>query len=169
MKALLDRYTAPIVRRLRGMVTQAIVSLVDDGTGLQQLQLRLLNGETTTGNRLQHYGFTSVPFEGAQAIALAVGGNRSHLVAVAVDDGRHRKTGLQPGEVAIYTDEGDEIVIGRGGLITVKGATKVRFETPLAEFPGDVKIDGECTIGGIAFSGHKHQVIAVGSPSDVPQ
>jgi phage baseplate assembly protein gpV len=34
---------------------------------------------------------------------------------------------------------------------------------------GDADITGECTIGGIAFSTHTHNVIAVGSPTGVPQ
>lgn len=159
----LDRYLAPLVARIRLMVAQALVTLVDDGTGLQQLQLRVLRGETRSVNRLQNYGHTSVPLAGAQAIVLAVGGNRSHLVAVAVDDARYRMTNLAPGESALHNHLGDYIIIREGRIIeVVAGAkldvtapeavfncsSKVTLNTPLLAVSGAIEAGGDITSAG---------------------
>jgi phage baseplate assembly protein V len=123
--------------RLQNLVSRAVVRRVDDASGLQLHQFALLADETREGvERVQNYGFTSVPLEGAEAVVLFVGGFRDHGLAVAVDDRRHRLKGLQPGEVAIYTDEGDSVVIRRGGTVEVTAATKVVLSAPAVELAG---------------------------------
>ena len=62
---------------------------------------------------------TSVPLAGATAVLVAVAGSRDHLMAVAVDDPATRPQGLQPGEVCIYTDEGDRIHMKRGRVVEI--------------------------------------------------
>lgn len=115
----LVRLLAPVWRRLRLIVSRGVVSLSDDGRKLQVVQLGLLAGETAAMERFQQYGFTCRPLDGAEAIALAVGGSRGHLVAIAVDDRRYRMKNLQNGEVALYTDEGDYIHMKRGRIVKV--------------------------------------------------
>lgn len=118
------RLTAPLRNRIANMVARAVVKMVSDSGKLQMVQLGILDGETREGcERLQEYGLTSVPLAGAEAVVLFVGGRRDHGLVVAVDDRRHRKTGLQPGEVALYTDEGDYILLKRGRLIEIGGGT----------------------------------------------
>lgn len=113
------RLLAPVWRRLRLIVSRGVVRLSDDGRKLQVVQLDLLAGETAAMERFQQYGFTCRPLDGSEAIALAVGGSRGHLVAIAVDDRRHRMNNLQNGEVALYTDEGDYIHMKRGRIVKV--------------------------------------------------
>lgn len=113
------RLLAPVWRRLRLIVSRGVVRLSDDGRKLQVVQMDLLAGETAAMERFQQYGFTCRPLDGAEAIALAVGGSRGHLVAIAVDDRRHRMKNLQNGEVALYTDEGDYIHMKRGRIVKV--------------------------------------------------
>jgi phage gp45-like len=60
-----------------------------------------------------------VPLAGAEAAVLFVGGIRDHALVVAVDDRRYRKTGLQPGEVALYTDQGAYVLLKRGSVLEV--------------------------------------------------
>jgi phage gp45-like len=55
-------------------------------------------------------------------VALSVGGHRSNTLLINVDDRRYRLTGLEHGDVALYTDEdqsdhGHRIVLRRGGVI----------------------------------------------------
>lgn len=116
------------------MVARAVVERVNDAKKMQLVQLGILTDETREDiERVQNYGFTGVPLEGAEAVVVFVGGRRDHGLAIAVDDRRYRVKGLKPGEVAIYTDEGDQITIKRGGNITVKGAAKVIVDSPLVE------------------------------------
>lgn len=135
-----DRILGPILRRLRLMVSRAVVRLVDDDSKTQTLQLEILKGELYDRiERLQNYGITSVPLPGAEAIVLAAGGDRAHGITVVVGDKRYRLTGLEAGEVAIHDDKGQKvhltragIVVDGGGLpITFTNATKAIFEVPV--------------------------------------
>lgn len=148
----IQKLLRPLQNRVLNMVARAVLNLADDAKGIQVVQVSV--PETRTGERFQQYGFTSVPLDGAEAVVLFVGGSRDHPLVVAVDDRRHRLNGLQPGEVAIYTDEGDQVVIKRGGTIEAVASTeikataplvrviasgKVRMETPLLEVTGEIK------------------------------
>lgn len=132
------RMLAPLQTRIANMVSRAVISRVDDSKKMQIVQLAILEDEVHDDiERVQNYGFTSVPQEGAEAAVVFVGGGRDHGLAVAVDDRRYRVKGLQAGEVAVYTDQGDKIVIKRGGTIEITAATKVVVNAPLAELTGN--------------------------------
>lgn len=141
-----DRKLHALVRRVRLTIGRALVRLVNDGSGIQTAQVSLMGNETRDKlERFQEYGFTSVPKAGAEAAVVFVGGCRDHGIIVAIDDRRVRLKGLAEGEVAIYTDEGDSIILKRGNNIeintatlTVKASDKVRMETPLLEVTGDI-------------------------------
>ena len=114
--------------------------------------------ETITNREyFQHYGFTSRPLAGSEAILIQ---EDNHIVMIASDDRRYR-LGIEAGEVCLYTDEGDhirmmrnkEIYVKSGNKLTVEAATqvditaptviimastKVRFITPLLEATGNV-------------------------------
>lgn len=172
----LNRLLKPLRNRVDNMVARAVVRLIKDSAGLQELQLEVLKGEVRDRcERFQNYGFTSHPKPGATAAVFFVGGNRDHPIVVAVDDPRHRKLGLSEGEVAIYTDEGDFILLKRDGeiqvtagakvkvtapLVEVEAATKVTATAPLVEVVGNVTISGTLNVagaiigaGGLAVSG----------------
>jgi phage baseplate assembly protein V len=177
--AALSRVLEPLARRLRLLVGRARLLRVDDAQPLQQLQLGMLADETGDRvPRMQHYGLTSHPLvASAEAIVLAVGGARTGLVAVAVDDPAHRPRGLAAGEVMLYTDEGDRIHLKRGRVVEVLAgaevrvsapivravaSTKVRIEAPLAEVTGNVTIGGSLSVTG-AIAGSASVSDAAGS------
>ncbi len=111
---------APIQRRVRGMIARAVVQLVDDSLQCQGLQLTLLADEVVDDvEHFQEYGFTSRPFAGAEALHLAVGGDRGHGIAIAVTDRRYRPTDLEEGEVCLFTDEGKQFHAKRNGEVIV--------------------------------------------------
>ena len=123
---------APLSRRLRLMASRAVLSLISDATGMQIVQVKLLNGEVRDGiERVQNYGFTSVPLPGAEAIFLSLGGDRDHGIVITADDRRYRIKGLQGGEVAIYTDEdkaaGEHRILFKRGkeIHLVAGASRI--------------------------------------------
>ena len=186
----MPRVARALARRIRMVVSRAVVTLVNDSLKVQGLQLTVLDNEVAQVQRFQEYGFTSVPKAGAEAIVAAVGGVRSHLVALAVDDGRYRKNGMQAGEVALYTDEGDYIQLSRGRVIevvagnalnvsapdvTVTASTKITFDTPTAHCTGDLTAAGNVSDGTgsmasmrTTYNGHDHndpQGGTVGSPN----
>lgn len=171
MSAALQRALRPITQGLRLMVGRAVVRLVDDALKLQGLQVSLLADEVREGvERFQNYGFTSHPHPGAEAVALSVSGSRDHVLVVAVDDRRYRLQSLAQGEVAIYTDEGDKVVLKRGGTIEVTASTKVLLDTPLVQCTGDLQVDGNVHADGVvAADGNVTaggNVVATGNVAD---
>lgn len=115
----INRLLSPVWRRLRMIVSRGVAQRSDDSKKLQVVQVSFLAGETADIERFQNYGFTARPLDGAEAMAVAVGGARGHLVAINVDDRRYRMKNLQQGEVAIYTDEGDFVHFKRGRIVQV--------------------------------------------------
>lgn len=108
-------------RKLRNAFARGVLNMVADGLKMQANQVQLLDGEVLDNvERAQQYGFTSVPQAGAEVFVAFVGGDRGHGVVLAVDDRRYRLKGLKGGEVALYTDEGDSIILKRDNHIEVK-------------------------------------------------
>lgn len=129
--------------RIRLMLGRAIVRLIDDGAKAQAMQLELLSDEVQDGvERFQEYGFTSHPHPDAEAIVACPGGLRSHAVVIAVEDRRYRLTGLRQGEVALYDDLGNVVLLGRDG-IAVTGIEKVTVTAPVVLVDSeDVQLGG---------------------------
>lgn len=136
------RLLSPLARRIRLTAARAVIALVNDATKLQGVQVKLLAGEVRDCARFQQYGFTSVPHVGAEGVFLSLNGSRDQGVVICVDDRRYRLSGLEGGEVALYTDEGDSIVLARGNVIRVNAGVKVEVNTPLATFSGNVAVAG---------------------------
>lgn len=96
--------TRDVARRVLLAASRGVLRLVDDETRLQSVQLEALRGEVLEAlDRIQEYGFTSVAAPGADAVLIALGGQRQHSVVVALDDRRYRPTGLAEGDVCLYT------------------------------------------------------------------
>ncbi|NVF15017.1 phage baseplate assembly protein V [Vreelandella maris] len=169
---------SPLWRRLRLLISRAVVTRTDSAKGLQILQLDLLRDETREVEHIESYGFTARPLQGAEAIAAAVGGARGHLVALLTTDRRYRKKGLAEGEVALYTDEGDELVFNRGRIVrlnagsavevtapkvTITASTSITLATPDVFATGNIKAQGDISDGtgsmqGMrdTYNGHNH-------------
>lgn len=144
-----DKLLAPLRRRLALLVGRCIVNLVNDAAKMQGVQLGLLADDVIDGvERLQSYGFTSNPLPGAEAVMLSMGGVRSKAmsVVIACDDRRYRLTGLASGEVAMYTDQGDKIVIKRGGTVEVTAATTLLVHAPI-DTDQHLKVNGTKVVG----------------------
>lgn len=171
------RLTGPMQRSIRMMISRAIITLVNDDKPIQEMQVSLLAMPQPDGGMgkemadgvevIRHYGFTSQPHPGAEAVYVSVAGIRSHGLIIATEDRRYRLSGLAEGEVALYDDLGQMVHLTRGGIVikgaglpimiqdtselTVKAATKVRMETPLFEVTGDI-IDN-CDGAGRSMAG----------------
>lgn len=148
----LSRLMLRTAQRAGTHVRQALrakLQRLDATRTLPPAQVTGLAGEALACELMQHYGLASAPLAGAEVVVIPLGGASSHGVIVASVDGRYRIQ-LQPGEVAIHTDEGDHIHMKRGRLIEVvtdtllvKASQRVRFETPIVEASQDIHADGD--------------------------
>lgn len=141
------RLIAPIKRSIRLLISKAVVKAIYDGEDetLQKLQLSILKDELRDRvERYQNYGFSSHPHAGAEAAVVFPSGSRDRGIVLAVDDRRYRIKSLKPGEVAIYTDEKDHIILKRGNKIELKTKTFI------------INADDECRVASknIIFDGH---------------
>lgn len=165
-----NRMLNPIRRRLALLVSRAVVTLVNDATKMQTLQLGLLADEALDGaEHWQPYGLTYKPHAGAEALVLAVGGHRAHSVVIACADRRYRLTSLEDGEVALYSDEGDKVHLKRGRVIEVltetlniTASTAVNIDTPVINTTGQIISAGDQVADGISQVGHRHELSSGG-------
>ncbi len=159
------------IDRALGRVRQAfraVLAGVGSSAPVQLAQAAALAGEQLDAVELmQHYGFTSRPLAGTAAVVLPIGGKTSHGVVIATEHGSYRLRNLAAGEVALYTDEGDKVVLKRGRVIeittqtlrinastaveittptmTVTAATAVSLTTPLVQASAALKAAGQIT------------------------
>lgn len=156
----LQKAMAPVRRGLRLIASRAVILLTDDAPKTPTAQVRILADEVRDGvEHFQHYGFTSRPLPKCEAIVLALGGDRSHAVIIASGDRRYRLQGLEEGEVALYTDEGDKIVMKRGNTIEI--------HTDELHVHGKLIVHGqaeatEFTAGSISLTSHAHSATQPG-------
>ena len=161
---------------LANVLARGVVALASSASKLQSLQLRLLAGEVKDGvEHLEPYGFTTCPQSGAEALAGFIGGDRSHGVVIMVSDRRFRVQGLKPGEVAIYTDEGDRVHFKRDRVIdietvtlNVKASESVNFDTPVITTTGRIESAGDQIAGGISQMKHEHDGVKKGDEVSGP-
>jgi len=145
--------------------------VLGDAVKKMQTQMRLYAGEVKDGlEHFEPYGFTSNPLAGAEGLAAFLGGDRSHGVVLVVADRRYRIQSMAPGEVAIYTDEGDKIHFKRGRIIdietqtlNIKASVAVNFDTPQITQTGKIVSQGDQVAGGISQIQHVHGGVLPGN------
>lgn len=153
VKRYIDRLFAKHARRQRNAAGRGVVSMVQDGHKLQENQLQMLDGEVLEGaERVQQYGFTSHPQADAEAFVIFADGDRAHPLIISVDDRRYRLQGLAAGEVALYTDEGDKIVLKRQNTIEVTTKHWV------------IRAEEDCTVETRRFTVNASEGAAIHSP-----
>lgn len=165
----ISKLIQPLAIRIRMCITRAVIKSINDNTNVQQMCLGLFVGELKDKvERFQEYGLTSVPLHGMEALTVFIGGDRNNGVIVAVGDRQFRLKGLKGGEVALYTDEGDTLIMKRdhniecntetftinANKIIMNAKEKVELNTMLTESRGDIKnhgnIEGLANIKGVS-------------------
>ena len=183
---------APIRRRIALLLARGVGHMVDASTPMQKLQVEVGKDDLLDGlEHLEPYGFTSHPLPGYEAFVASLRGDRGHSVGVVASDRRYRKRNLAAGEVALYTDEGDYILLKRGRIVEVVAGTKVQvtapdveviastkvaLTAPLVAISGDLTVGGsvaaqsDVTAGAISLQNHRHGGVASGGAlTGVPQ
>ncbi|MEM6050532.1 phage baseplate assembly protein V [Erwinia sp. P7711] len=154
-------------RGISNLLARAVVRGLNTATKCQMLQIEMAGGEGKSDiEHMEPYGFTAVPIPGAEAVAAYFDGDRSHGVVLVVSDRRYRIKGLASGEVAVYTDEGDSIILKRGNSaevntrhLIVNATEKATFNTPLLEVPDGEIRDKTSTMTAMrdVFDAHNHK------------
>ncbi|TRO33865.1 phage baseplate assembly protein V [Pseudomonas putida] len=155
---------------LAGVLARGVVVLANSARKLQALQLRITAGEVKDDvEHLEPYGYTACPHDGAEALVGFLG-DRSHGVVIMVADRRFRLQGLKPGEVALYTDEGDSLVFRRDRVIEVETMTlkvtageSVDFDTPVIRTTGRIESKGDQVAAGVSQINHPHEGVMPGN------
>ena len=156
--------------RLGMLLGRCSLALVNAASKMQTLQVRLLAGEVKDGiEHFEPYGFTANPHPGAEGVAAFFAGDRSHGVVLCIADRRFRLKELKPGEVALYTDEGDRLHFKRGRVIEVETATlrvtaseAVEFTTPVIRTTGRIESAGDQIAAGVSQISHSHSGVQPG-------
>lgn len=148
--------------KLRLMVARGVVNLINDAGGLQVLQISARADETIDDvERAQNFGMSSHPPIGSTPILVAVGGAQDHMVAVAVDNEKHRPKGLQEGETALYNAHGVLFLFDKDGhaklkckSFQVEADESTDFKTPMVSASAQVTAMGQINgNGGMAVKG----------------
>jgi phage baseplate assembly protein V len=179
MKGPIER----LARRVDNMVARCVLWMADNSKRVQEVQVSLQNDEVRIAQRVQEYGYSSVPLAECEAVIVFPGGIRDHALVIATDDGRYRPTNWAAGEVGLYTHEGDYIRMRAGRIVevvcgaklevtapdvVVHASTKVRVETPLCEMTGNLTVSGTVqgnavrTAAGIQLGTHVHSGVQSG-------
>ena len=169
-----------VLNKIMNLVSRGFITFSNSASKCQTLQIKMSGGEQKSDvEHIEPYGFTSRPLDGAEAVALFLDGDKSHGVILVAGDRRYRIKSLKPGEVAIYTDEGDYIIFNRKNEINVKtkkftvnaddtielntknlvvnASSGTNFDTPLLKSTGEIE-DKTSTISNIrtTYNGHTH-------------
>lgn len=160
-----------VEKQIQDMLARGFVTLSYRNKKARELQAEFLAGEVR--DQLEHiepYGFTSEPKADTQpeAFAMFFDGNRTNGIVFCVADRRYRLTNMQPGEVALYDDQGQKIVLSRSGVIVetpknltakVGGSTtltsggNVDITAPMTHIHGPLTVDGAINAASVTASG----------------
>jgi phage baseplate assembly protein V len=110
--------------RIQNMAARATLAQIDDSKPIQLIQVEALSGEVRDlVQRVQPFGFSSVPLVGAYPVVLLCPfGDRAQALAVVVDDVRHRPTGQGPGDSQVYDTHGNHVRLSADGVEIVSAA-----------------------------------------------
>jgi len=147
---------AEIINKIKAGIGKALIESVVDTGAIQLVKIQLMENEIQDGvERIQNYGLTSNPPAGSECVPVFVGGSRDHGVAVAVDCGAFRVTGLASGDVCVYSKFGQKIPL------KANGDTVFNDGTDYAVAFNDLKSAFDTLVSN--FNSHVHIVTVVGA------
>lgn len=139
VKALIFRQMGPTIRRVNLMVSRGVIRRVADGARAQLVQLSLLGdnaGDEEVADEVEHvqpFGVSFVPPAGSEVVAISVGGNRDHVLAIGASSRAHRPTERDEGEGGLYTMSGWTVLCDAAGNVYIGGdEIRATFKVALA-------------------------------------
>lgn len=149
-----------LMERVQTMISRGEVRTVNDALKMQLLDVRLEDGYKPSKVEHWHpYGFSHHPKSRAEVLALALGGNRDHMVIIGTADRRYRVREMAAGEVAVHDDQG-QVVHFKRDRILVKSSKPVTIEAPTIELKGEVRVTGDIIQTGSITSTGVHDASA---------
>lgn len=139
------------------LLSRGVITLINSSTKLQSVQMHFLDDGVKDGlEYFEPYGFTATaPANNREGLALFFDGDRGHGVVICIANRQYRLRGLQPGEVALYDDQGQKIVLSKTG-IHITSPDSIRLEAPIVHCTGYFLCQGEvidrAEKGGISMS-----------------
>ena len=154
-----------LYRRILNMVAPVRINTTNDKGNILTAQIGISGTPEILDNvpYVQLYGYSSNPPPKTDAICIFANGNRSNPVIVGTNDIASRPKDYKPGEIGLFTNEGDTLKFNQGkavalsagnsfGLTTkdanIKGTDQVTLDTPQTTHTGDVKAKGKVDADG---------------------
>ncbi|HEG4440099.1 TPA: phage baseplate assembly protein [Vibrio cholerae] len=117
VKRYIDRLLMPVRRRLYSMAGRALITAINEESQRQKFQILIDSDESMDDvEHFQHYGFSSVPPKGSEALVLALNGNNAKRVAINAEKKDLRPKG-EASDVFLYHEEGHKIGFLRNGKV----------------------------------------------------
>lgn len=174
-RAILDRWLAPLQRRVEALLARAVVRGVTEDGRRRRLKLGVLKGELLDGvDHWEPLGITARPRDTGEveAILASLGGWRDRAAAIVVSDRAARPTDLAPGELALYTHLGEFLRFKADGTLVLKPPGSVVEVEGTLQVSGDVVAqgnvqDGTCSMLQMRtdFGTHVHPGVTSGGSS----
>lgn len=143
-----NRLVQPLANRIRNLLVYTVVGAVDDTGDWQRMDMEALASELRGGVAVfDQYGFAcNMPVPDAanpEALVLRVGGRVDAAFIIASRDRRYRLKNLASSEVALYSAQGQTILLKANGEIVLTAAmgAKIRLES-------DTTIDADLVVTG---------------------
>lgn len=117
---------AAAARRAFVGISRATLAKADDSKRWQEVTVKDEIGRQFSNVEVAHpYGFTAVAkppdddrhTKAAEVVMVFLDGDMSHPMVIATGDRRFRLKNLQPGEVAIHDDQGQQIYLSRDRIV----------------------------------------------------
>lgn len=126
--SVIRKVVEPLAVNLRLIVSRAVLDAVDDSKGIQVVKLSLLAGEVKEVERMQNFGFTSVPPVDSEGVTVFVGGDREHGICLALDHREKRLKNLTVGQSALYDESGAKIWLKNDGSIDIQASNDTKIQ-----------------------------------------
>lgn len=118
-------------RLIASMLVRGTIDEIDDARMMQTIGVRLEDGyRPRQAEHWQPYGLSYHPQNGAEVIAVSLGGNRDHMIIMPGADRRYRLKNMEQGELAIHDDQGQKVHFKRDAVF-VETDKKVVAKAPL--------------------------------------
>lgn len=127
-----------ISQRLFSLVKIGRVAAVADQYASQVVQVQLGASQTVEIRKIGHYGFAYNPPVNSDAVVIALNGDTRNSVVIGTEYQAARPRELQPGEAALWDDQGQMVLISRSGIKIVS--------------TGAVSVNGSVLVQGLATS-----------------